>query len=140
MNRPAVIPASSPTQGLKLPMPIFVSAAYVTAAAVKAPASILPSRAMLMTPDRSEKSPPSAASTSGVARRIVDQTSANVKTSLIRLDLRLLKQTELIKWTTEQTLRSYKQDDRSLQYLNDVFRHVFRKTVDVNPAMLQNSK
>jgi hypothetical protein len=56
---PAAIAARRPTQGLP--------AYHVTAAAVNAPASIKPSSAMLMTPDRSENIPPSAASSRGVA-------------------------------------------------------------------------
>src|SRR4026209_2654657 len=83
MNNPASIPANKPTHGLALPMPNLTSAAYVTAAAVNAPANILPSSAMLMTPDRSENSPPIAASTNGAASLIVDAIMDHVKTSLM---------------------------------------------------------
>ena len=75
MAAPAAMAASRPTHGLP--------AYQVTAAAVNAPASIRPSSAMLMTPARSEKSPPSAASKSGVAVRIVEKMSAMVKISLM---------------------------------------------------------
>ncbi len=66
---------SNPSHGLPV--------AYVTAAAVNAPASIIPSSAMLITPERSENSPPSAARISGVDSLIVDQISARVKRSAI---------------------------------------------------------
>jgi hypothetical protein len=55
-------------------------------AAANAPANIFPSRAILITPERSENIPPSAARTSGVANLIVDQSNAIVKMSLIVLD------------------------------------------------------
>src|SRR3982751_4720614 len=86
------MPASKPIQGLAAPAPKRTSAAWVTAAAVKAPASIFPSRAILITPDRSENRPPSAASTSGVASRMVDAISERVKMSLINLRSQTCKQ------------------------------------------------
>src|SRR5829696_10168299 len=85
MNKPASIPASKPIHGLAFPIPRRVSAAWVTAAAVNAPASILPSSAILITPERSENRPPSAASTSGVASRIVEAMSEKVKRSRMNL-------------------------------------------------------
>src|SRR5262245_8043585 len=72
---PAVIAAIIPIQGLPVK--------YVTAAAVKAPANIIPSSAILMTPLRSEYSPPSAARMRGVARRMVDAIKVKLKMSVI---------------------------------------------------------
>ena len=53
------------------------------AAAANAPASMMPSSAMLMTPARSENRPPSAANTNGVASRNVDMTRETVSSSLM---------------------------------------------------------
>src|SRR5438093_461681 len=66
-NNPAVAAAVSPIHGL----PIFT----VTADAVNAPANIMPSSAMLMTPPRSEYIPPSEASVRGVAYLTIDASS-----------------------------------------------------------------
>src|SRR5919198_6689774 len=63
-NKPAVAAAVSPIHGL----PILT----VTADAVNAPASIMPSSAMLMTPPRSEYIPPSEARVRGVAYLTID--------------------------------------------------------------------
>src|SRR6266496_4317421 len=95
---PATIPASNPMYGLPT--------AYVTAAAVKAPASIIPSSAILITPERSENKPPRAARINGVESRIVDQIKAIVKISAINLHLgdlhlRAFQQTKPRKRTTE---------------------------------------
>src|ERR1043165_10292216 len=111
MKSPAIMPASKPIHGLALPIPNRWSAAYVTAAAVKAPASIFPSRAMLMTPDRSEKSPPSAASTSGVASRIVEAMSERVKMSLMCLNAPRQSSSES---PLEETFSRDEQDDHAL--------------------------
>src|SRR4029078_11995876 len=70
-NKPASAAHISPIQGL----PTFT----VTAAAVNAPASIMPSRAMLMTPPRSHNIPPNEASVSGVAYLIIDARSERVR-------------------------------------------------------------
>ena len=72
---PAPIPANRPTNGLPT--------ACVTAAAVNAPANIIPSKAILMTPDRSENIPPKAARIKGVVSRIVDQINDMVNISAI---------------------------------------------------------
>src|ERR1051326_1985711 len=128
------MPPSKPIHGLAAPMPSRVSTACVSAAAVKAPASIFPSSAILMTPERSEKSPPSAASTSGVERRIVEAMSEKVKMSLMCLNgpRESSSQSPL-----KHTFSSYKQNDYPLQHLHDVFSYVFRKTIDVDAAVLQ---
>ncbi len=73
---PATIAAAIAIQGLPVK--------WFTAAAANAPASISPSSAMLITPERSENIPPSAASRSGVASRIVEKTIATLKISSIR--------------------------------------------------------
>src|SRR6185436_19077821 len=70
----AAMPAASPSHAEP------VTAAV--AAAANAEASILPSSPMSTTPDRSEKSPPSAASTSGAAPRIVAATRSARRTSV----------------------------------------------------------
>src|SRR6185369_4915586 len=131
------MPPSKPIHGLAVPIPSRVSTQCVNAAAVKAPASILPSSAILITPERSEKRPPSAASTSGVASRIVEAMSENVKMSLMCLNVPRQSSSES---PFEETFSSNKQNDHALQNLHDVFRHVFRKTVDVNAAVLQCGK
>src|SRR6185503_15052229 len=136
MKSPASMPPSNPIHGLAPPMWRLVSAAYVTAAAVKAPASIFPSSAMLITPDRSEKSPPSAASTSGVASRIVEAMSENVKISFIVLRSHTLHGSFSSQDPFEDSFGSDEQDDDALQNLHDIFRHVLGESVDVNSAML----
>src|SRR5829696_5120802 len=135
MNKPASIPASKPIHGLAFPIPRRVSAAWVTAAAVKAPASIFPSRAILITPDRSENRPPSAASTSGVASRIVEARSEIVKISLINLGSNCSRESSAYK-PLKESLSSYEEDDDALQHLHDILCYIFRKTVHVDPAML----
>src|SRR6185369_11883305 len=137
MNSPAIIPPNKPNHGLAAPMPRLVSAACVSAAAVKAPASIFPSSAILITPERSEKRPPSAASTSGVARRIVEAMSESVKMSLMCLNLPRQSSSES---PFEETFSSNEQNDHALQHLHDIFRHMFRKTIDVDTAVLQRRK
>src|SRR5262245_53909392 len=137
MKSPARSPASKPTHGLAFPIPIFVSAACVTAAAVKAPASILPSSAMLITPDRSENSPPSAASTSGVASLIVDAINENVKMSLIDSSPQTYHRSSAHEPLKER-LRGDEKDDDPLQHLHDVFSDVLGKAINVNAAVLQH--
>ena len=66
-SRPATAAHIKPTHGL----PILT----VTAEAVNAPASMIPSSAMLMTPPRSENIPPSEASVSGVAYLTIEASS-----------------------------------------------------------------
>src|SRR6185503_10688071 len=61
---PATAAAASPNQGLAVNT--------VTAAAENAPASIIPSSAILITPPRSEYMPPRAARISGVDSRIIE--------------------------------------------------------------------
>ena len=51
----------------------------------KAPTSIMPSSPMLTTPERSETTPPSAAKTSGVAKRSIAAASADQTTTRSRL-------------------------------------------------------
>src|SRR5215203_5259822 len=82
MAAPASTAETSPTHGLP--------AYHVTAAAVNAPASISPSSAMLMTPARSEKSPPSAASRSGVAKRRAERSRPKLKMSVRFIAVRYL--------------------------------------------------
>src|SRR5215510_13997935 len=137
IKSPAIMPPSKPNHGLAAPIPRLVSAACVSAAAVKAPASIFPSSAILITPERSEKSPPSAASTSGVASRIVEAMSESVKMSLMCLNVPRQSSSES---PSEETFSSNEQDDHALQHLHDVFRYVFGKTIDVDAAVLQCGK
>src|SRR4029079_9943408 len=127
MNSPAIIPPNKPNHGLAAPMPRLVSAACVSAAAVKAPPSIFPSSAILITPERSEKRPPSAASTSGVASRIVEATSEIVKISLIGLNSQTLHRKSSTQKPLEKRLSSDEENDDSLQHLHDVFCHMLRK-------------
>src|ERR1043166_6526258 len=131
------MPPNKPIHGLAAPAPRRVSTQCVSAAAVKAPASILPSSAILITPERSEKRPPSAASTSGVASRIVEAMSEKVKMS--RMCLNASRQSSS-QSPLEEKFSSDKQDDHALQHLHDVFGYVFRKTVDVDAAVLQCRK
>src|ERR1043166_2139779 len=111
MKSPATIPPNKPNHGLAAPIPRLVSAACVSAAAVKAPASIFPSSAILITPERSEKRPPSAASTSGVESRIVEAMSESVKMSLIELNVPRQSASE---GPSKKTFRSDEQDDHAL--------------------------
>src|SRR6185369_15977811 len=131
------MPPSKPIHGLAVPIPSRVSTQCVNAAAVKAPASILPSSAILITPERSEKRPPSAASTSGVASRIVEAMSESVKMSLICLNAPRQSSSES---PSEETFSRDEQDNHALQHLHDIFSYVFGKTVDINAAVLQCGK
>ena len=72
---PAIAAAINPIQGFCVKT--------VTAAAVKAPASIIPSSAILITPPRSEYIPPSAASISGVESLIIEASNDRLMTVLI---------------------------------------------------------
>src|SRR5215510_1907725 len=137
IKSPAIMPPNKPIHGLAAPIPSRVSTACVSAAAVNAPASIFPSSAILITPERSEKRPPSAASTSGVASRIVEAMSERVKMSLMCLNAPRQSSSES---PLEETFSSYKQDDHTLQYLHDVLGYMFRKTIDVDAAVLQCRK
>ena len=74
-----------------------------------------------MTPDRSENSPPSAASTSGVASRIVEAISESVKMSLIRLGSANVARKLLPNGPLEESFGSDKKNDDALQHLHDVF-------------------
>src|SRR5690349_21177182 len=94
---------------------------------------------MLITPERSENNPPSAARINGVASLIIDATSDHVKTSLIRLRPQP-PESKPAQRPFEERLSSDKQNDDSLQHLHDVFRDVLGKTVDVDPAMLEHGK
>ena len=68
---PVIMATSSPMNGLP--------ENQVPATAAKAPMSMRPSRAMLVTPERSESRPPMAANTSGAAERSVAVSRATVK-------------------------------------------------------------
>src|SRR5215204_4647439 len=117
--------ATRPTHGLPL--------AYVVAAAVNAPASIIPSSAMLMTPDRSENKPPSAARMSGVERRIVEKINAIVKRSAIGL-LPPKRVAEAEDRRAKKCFRRDEQDNRRLQNLDDVLCDVLREGIDGDAA------
>src|ERR1041384_8149383 len=91
---------------------------------------------MLITPDRSEKSPPSAASTSGVASRIVEAMSESVKMSLMCLNSPRQSSSQS---PLEETFSRDEQDDHALQHLHDVFGHVFGKAVDIDTAVDRKS-
>src|SRR6185503_11451240 len=95
---------------------------------------------MLITADRTEKSPPSAASTSGVASRIVEAMSESVKMSLIDLRSQTFHGSSSSQEPFEETFSGDKKNDDALQDLHDIFRHVLRKSVDVNSAVLQSCK
>src|SRR6267142_2725970 len=110
MSRPAAMPDNKPTQGLP--------AAYVMAAAVNAPASMIPSSAILMTPARSENRPPRAASTNGVASRNVDMMREAVSSSLmvgVDSHFRAVQPSISREWATEHRLGGHEQDDDALQ-------------------------
>src|ERR1043165_288036 len=89
----------------------------------------MPSSAMFTTPDRSENNPPSAARISGVDNRIVDQNSWAETISD-----RQSSKSQLPEETPEHCFGRHEQNDRGLQNLNDVFRHVLREGIDGNPA------
>src|SRR5687768_5510712 len=104
---PAAAPAIKPIHGLPV--------SHVTDAAANAPASRRPSSPILTTPERSEKRPPSAARTSGVASLMVDQISWVVKISLISLSSH---DAQLLECVTEQRFRRHEQNYRGLQDLD----------------------
>src|ERR1044071_8704737 len=135
MKSPATMPPSKPNHGLAAPIPRLVSAACVSAAAVKAPASIFPSSAILITPERSENRPPSAASTRGVASRIVEAMSERVKMSRMGLRSQTFHRRSSLQEPFEESFSSNEQNDDALQYLDDVLCHVLRKAVDVDAAV-----
>src|SRR5689334_1387984 len=131
ISNPAATAAMRPTHGLPL--------AYVAAAAVNAPASIMPSSAMLMTPDRSENSPPSAARMSGVERRIVEKIKAIVKRSAIGL-LPPKRVAEAEDRRAKKCFRGDEQNNRRLQNLDDVFRDVLREGINRNAAAREHGE
>src|SRR5574339_324533 len=98
INMPAPIAATRPIHGFPV--------VHVTDAAVNAPASIIASSAMLMTPARSEKRPPIAARMSGVASRIDEPSRTSVKTSATPES------------TSERRLGRHEQNDQRLQNLD----------------------
>src|SRR5262245_27738158 len=99
----------------------------------------MPSSAMLMTPDRSENMPPSAASTSGVDNRIVEKTSEIVKRSaMARRSLQSLPQAG--QGPAEHRFRGDEENDRRLQNLDDVLGDVPGERVDRNPAAREHGK
>src|SRR4030095_14739097 len=133
INKLAATAANRPIHGLAFPN--FSPAAYVTAAAVNPPASIFPSSAMLMTPERSEKSPPSAASNNGVAVLIVEANNAQVKISLIFLNSRTCDSPASPERQSEERFSRNKENDDTLQTLDDVFGHMLRESVDVDTSV-----
>src|SRR6188508_577811 len=88
---------------------------------------------MLMTPDRSENSPPSAARISGVERRTVDQISETVKSSAMRLDRPQPAAKPDQRFAEHRLARDEENDDR-LQNLDDVLGDVLRKRIHGNAA------
>src|SRR5688500_3514386 len=107
---------------------------------------------MLMTPDRSENKPPSAARMSGVDRRTVEKISAIVKRSAIGLVLptrrrhgyggppkrqRLAKADHRF---TKKRFRGDEQDDRRLQYLDDVLGDVPCERIHRNAPSSEHSE
>src|SRR5512140_3481534 len=87
---------------------------------------MMPSSAMLMTPDRSEKRPPIAARSRGVARRIVDGISSKLKISCIGLTLCLLEESLA---AAEQRLGCDEENHESLQDHDQVLRRVLGEDV-----------
>jgi hypothetical protein len=69
-----------------------------------------------ITPERSEKRPPSAASTSGVASRIVEAMSESVKMSLMCLNVPWQSSSQR---PFEETFSSNEQNDHALQHLHE---------------------
>src|SRR4029453_79313 len=128
---PAPTAAARPAHGLPV--------AWVIAAAVNAPASIMPSSAMLMTPDRSENSPPNAARMRGVDRRIVEEISAIVKRSAIAL-VAPKRSAKAENGFTKKSFRGEEQNDRPLKNLHDIFSHVLRKRVHRHTAAREHRK
>src|SRR6188768_2198309 len=85
---------------------------YVATAAVKAPASIRPSRAILITPERSENIPPKAAKISGVAPRIAEKSKMSKNEGV---------NNSLILFPRVSLQRGYKNNDDRLEDLDKVF-------------------
>src|SRR5678815_949345 len=88
----------------------------------------MPSRAMLMTPDRSDNNPPSAASSNGVARRIVENRIESFKMSPILFS------------SPEQCFGSDEQNHQCLQDEHKVSRYFFREDIDEESAARQRAK
>src|SRR5687768_2173295 len=101
MSMPPSPPARSPSQGEPV--------AAVTAAAANAPTSILPSSAMLTTPERSLSKPPSAAKTSGVARRAEEKRISSAWSSTFPPQ-------------RERPFRRHREDDQRLDHRRQVAR------------------
>jgi hypothetical protein len=79
-SSPMTPPATRP---MTIP-PIQLCVMSAPQAPKNAPVSIIPSRPMLTTPDRSEMTPPSAPNVSGVAKRSAAATSADHTTTRSR--------------------------------------------------------
>src|SRR5690625_1245038 len=86
MTPPTTMAASTPSQGAYQTLAVTdsrrkgASISWAVTAAARAPKSMIPSSAMLTTPERSLKSPPSAANSSGVVARIIEETRASSRT------------------------------------------------------------
>src|SRR5690349_8454928 len=99
----------------------------------------MPSSAMLMTPDRSENSPPSAARISGVESRIVDHMSETVRSSAMRFG-RANPAAKTGQRLAEQRFTRDKQNDDRLQNLDDVLGDVLRERIHRNTAAGEHRK
>src|SRR6201995_3611833 len=135
-------------------------------AALNAPASITPSSAMLMTPERSENIPPSAARMSGVASLMDEKRRLTLNMSFIScyfvdgsllflpqpgtglkklyayrlmlLNLRPLQKSEPAERAPEERLRGDEEDDDALKDLHKVFRDVLAEGVNGDASALEH--
>src|SRR5689334_19097030 len=117
---PAAIAAAIPSHGLWTK--------WVTVAAVKAPASMSPSSAMLITPARSEKSPPRAAKRSGVARRMAELTRPRFQRSCTSAPAPRRGAPAV------EGAGGDEEDDDPLEHRHQVLRDVRGEDVDEEPA------
>ena len=75
-----------------------------------------------------------------MASRIVEAMSDQVKMSRINLRAQTFDRRSSSQEPFKECFSSDKQNDDALQHLHDIFRHVLRKTIDVNTTMLQRGK
>src|SRR5689334_401799 len=93
---------------------------------------------MFTTPARSEYRPPIAASTSGVARRNVENSSEAVKICPIALPLGSPQGSDTAYRTPEHRFGRHEEDHDPLEHVDDVFGDVEGVGVDENAAAQQH--
>src|SRR5436305_1281009 len=95
---------------------------------------------MLITPERSEKSPPRAARRSGVVRRMAEERSSIRKRSRMSHLSFHTPSPAAEPAAAEDLLGRHEEDDHRLEHLDEVLRDVLGEDVDEEPAPLEGAE